>query len=149
MNNLFINNYSIHKHPNWLQNEHFLLHNLNMWLCFVRVTCKYLILWFTNLGTSWYKMCTWKQPPDIEKSSSLSLFFFLTFAITVLRSEVKWSEVAQSCPTLWDAMDCSPPGSLVHGIFQARVLEWVAISFFPLLSITSFLSLPFDLILLL
>ena len=39
------------------------------------------------------------------------------------------SEVAQSCPTLSNPMDCSPPGSSVHGIFQARVLEWVAIAF--------------------
>ena len=39
------------------------------------------------------------------------------------------SEVAQLCPTLSDAMDCSPPGSSIHGIFQARVLEWVAIAF--------------------
>ena len=45
------------------------------------------------------------------------------------------SEVAQSCLTLSDPMDCSPPGSSVHGIFQARVLEWGAIAFsrtFPL-----------------
>ena len=40
------------------------------------------------------------------------------------------SEVAQSCPTLTDPMDCSLPGSSVHGIFQARVLEWGAIAFF-------------------
>ena len=39
------------------------------------------------------------------------------------------SEVAQSCPTLRDPMDCSPPGSSVYGIFQARVLEWGAIAF--------------------
>ena len=39
------------------------------------------------------------------------------------------SEVAQLCPTLCDPMDCSPPVSSVHGIFQARVVEWVAISF--------------------
>ena len=39
------------------------------------------------------------------------------------------SEVAQSCLTPSDPMDCSPPGSSVHGIFQARVLEWVAIAF--------------------
>ena len=39
------------------------------------------------------------------------------------------SEVTQSCPTLRDPMDCSPPGSSVHRIFQARVLEWVAIAF--------------------
>ena len=39
------------------------------------------------------------------------------------------SEVAQSCPTLCDPRDCSLPGSSLHGILQARVLEWVAISF--------------------
>ena len=39
------------------------------------------------------------------------------------------SEVAQSCPTLSDPVDCSLPGSSVHGIFQARVLEWGAIAF--------------------
>ena len=39
------------------------------------------------------------------------------------------SEVAQSCPTLSDPMDCSPPGSSIHGIFQARVLEWGVIAF--------------------
>ena len=39
------------------------------------------------------------------------------------------SEVTQSCPTLPDPMDCSPPGSSAHEIFQARVLEWVAIAF--------------------
>ena len=38
------------------------------------------------------------------------------------------SEVTQSCPTLSDPMDCSLPGSSIHGIFQARVLEWVAIA---------------------
>ena len=38
-------------------------------------------------------------------------------------------EVAQSCPALCDPMDCSPSGSSVHGIFQARILQWVAISF--------------------
>ena len=38
------------------------------------------------------------------------------------------SEVSQSCPTFSDPMDCSPPGSSIHGIFQARVLEWGAIA---------------------
>ena len=44
-------------------------------------------------------------------------------------SLMRESEVAQSCPTLSDPMDCGPPGSSVHGICQARVLEWVAIAF--------------------
>ena len=39
------------------------------------------------------------------------------------------SEVTQSCPTLSNPMDCSLPGSSIHGIFQARVLEWGAIAF--------------------
>ena len=39
-------------------------------------------------------------------------------------------KLLQSCLTLCDPMDCSPPGSSVHGILQARILEWVAISFF-------------------
>ena len=43
-----------------------------------------------------------------------------------VRSE---SEVTQLCPTLHDPLDCSPPGSSVHGIFPARVLEWVASAF--------------------
>ena len=43
------------------------------------------------------------------------------------RSEVKF---AQSCPNLWDSMDCSPPGSSVHGVLQGRILEWAAIFFF-------------------
>ena len=49
--------------------------------------------------------------------------------VTCVMTSESESEVAQSCPTLCDPMDCSPPGSSVHGIFQARILEWVAISF--------------------
>ena len=45
------------------------------------------------------------------------------------------SEVTQSCPTLPDPTDCSLPGSSVHGIFQARVLEWGAIAFSEYISI--------------
>ncbi len=53
------------------------------------------------------------------------------------------SEVAQSCPTLSDPMDCSLPGSSVHGIFQARVLEWVAIAFSVYLLIYIYMLLYF------
>ena len=53
------------------------------------------------------------------------------------------SEVAQSCPTLSDLMDCSLPGSSVHGIFQARVLEWGAIAFSLVLALVGFFFPPF------
>ena len=42
---------------------------------------------------------------------------------------IQWKWVVQLCPTLWDPMDCRLPGSSVHGIFQAIVLEWIEISF--------------------
>ena len=50
------------------------------------------------------------------------------FSHEQIRRMNEW-EIAQSCPTLCDPMDCSLPGSSVHGIFQARILEWVAIFF--------------------
>ena len=53
----------------------------------------------------------------------------LLFCVQVIKHYESESEVAQSCLTLCDPMDCSLPGSSVHGIFQARVLEWAAISF--------------------
>ena len=52
------------------------------------------------------------------------------------------SEVTQSSPTLGDIMDCSLPGSSVHGIFQARVLEWDAIDFSAPVIITYIIYLP-------
>ena len=60
----------------------------------------------------------------------------LTEEVAVRLSLESWIEMRcamcvliQLCPTLCDPLDCSPPGSSVHGIFQARILEWVAISF--------------------
>ena len=54
---------------------------------------------------------------------------FTSWAKREVPSLLKWSEVAQLCPTLCDPVDCSPPSSSIHGILQARILEWVAISF--------------------
>ena len=59
----------------------------------------------------------------------LSLHRFRTVRPLLRVEWVKWvSEVTQSCPTLCNPVDCSPPGSSIHGILQARILEWVAIS---------------------
>ena len=65
--------------------------------------------------------CPWDSP---GKNSGVGCHFLLQ--CMKVKSE---SEVAQLCSTLCDPMDCSLPGSFVHGIFQARVLEWAAISF--------------------
>ena len=65
--------------------------------------------------------CPWDAP---GKNTAVGCHFLLQ------RMKVKsQSEVAQSCPTFCDPMDCSPPDSSIHGILQARILEWVAISF--------------------
>ena len=66
-------------------------------------------------------LCPWDSP---GKNTGVGCHFLLQ--CMKVKSE---SEVAQSCPTLSDPMDCSLPGSTVHGIFQARVLEWGAIAF--------------------
>ena len=69
---------------------------------------------------------------QLQKSNDLKILEELisSWVLTTYKiSKGLISEVAQSCPTLHDPMDCSLPGSSVHGILQARVLEWVAISF--------------------
>ena len=66
-------------------------------------------------------LCPWDSP---SKSTGVGCHCLLQ--CMKVKSE---SEVAQSCLTLSNTMDCSPPGSSVHGIFQARVLEWGAIAF--------------------
>ena len=66
----------------------------------------------------------------------LSLYFIkfkIPLMIRLIMSTKSESEVAQSCPTLCNPTDCSLPGSSIHGIFQARVLEWVAIAFSELI----------------
>ena len=65
--------------------------------------------------------CSWDSP---GKNTGVGCHFLLQ--CMKMKSE---SEVAQSCPTLRHPMDCSLPGSSIHGIFQAKVLEWGAIAF--------------------
>ena len=65
--------------------------------------------------------CPWDSP---GKNTGVGCHFLLQ--CMKAKSE---SEFAQSCPTVSDPMDCSLPGSSIHGIFQARVLEWGAIAF--------------------
>ena len=69
------------------------------------------------------------HPCLLVGTMSLHVFCPLCTWIVSLLTVESESEVAQSCLTLCDPVDCSPPGSSVHGILQARILEWVAISF--------------------
>ena len=91
------------------------------------------------LGSLW--LGPWLAKDRLTKGKHTSLFNFLMKPPMSCKAHVlgdtgsfiriwrhKWSEVAQSCPTLCDPMDCSPPGLPVNGIFQARVLEQGAIS---------------------
>ena len=84
--------------------------------CFSRVR-----LCVTPWTTGHQAPCPWDSP---GKNTGVGCHFLLQ--CTKVKRE---SEVAQSCPTLRDPMDCSLPGFSIHGIFQARVLEWGAIAF--------------------
>ena len=69
---------------------------------------------------------------SFKPAFSLSSFTFIIrsfFSSSLLPATCVCMLVAQSCPPLCDLMDCSLPGSFVHGILQARILEWVAIPF--------------------
>ena len=89
-------------------------------------------LWWTLLGLAriqhnWLDLATFLSSHIKQKcypSGAVKLFWHWLH-----EKEVEVSKVAQSCPTLCDPKDCCLPGSSVHGIFQARVLEWVAIPF--------------------
>ena len=79
-----------------------------------------------------------KVPAEIENYISqtptgaiqfIPVFFVFSSVLISFETWCLWS-VVQQCLTLCDSMECSPPGSSVHGIFQARIPEWVAISYF-------------------
>ena len=77
-----------------------------------------MVVWY-----SWYKM-------PLKQRVPWNYFFFLIneIQLCLLTKKVKVKSLSR-CPTLCNPMDCSPPGSSVHGILQARELEWAAISF--------------------
>ena len=69
------------------------------------------------------------QPRDRTQVSCIASGYFTNWILDTSQVICLLSEVAQSCLTLCDPMNCSLPGSSVHGILQAVVLEWIAISF--------------------
>ena len=102
-----------------------------------RNSCYMLLLLLLRSRFSRVQLCATPEtaahqaPPSLDspgKNTGVGCHFLLQ--CMKVKSE---SEVAQSCPTLSDLMDCSLPGSSIHGIFQARVLEWGAIAFSKLI----------------
>ena len=83
--------------------------------------------------------CPWDSP---GKNTGVGCHFLLQ--CTKMKRE---REVTQSCPTLSDPMDCSLPGSSVHGFVQARVLEWGAIAFSYFLFLLTPINFPYHLLL--
>ena len=121
--------------------EHLFMWLLAIWMsslvkCLFRSSGPFLIGFFAAAAAKSLQSCPTLRPRRWQptrlcrpwdspgKNTGVGCHFLLQ--CMKVKSE---SEVAQSCPTLSDPMDCSPPGSSVHGIFQARVLEWGAIAF--------------------
>ena len=102
-----------------------------MWTNFKSLWSMLLLLLLSRLSRVW--LCVTPQTAAHQAPPSLGFSrqeywrscHFLLQCMKVKRE----SEIAQSCPTLRDSMDCSLPGSSAHGIFQATVLEWGAIAF--------------------
>ena len=102
--------------------------------CTLISVCEQSQLLWGNQNTAWLWPCHWFRGRHVPqatpkrrspgKNTGVGCHFLLQGM--KVKSE---SEGVQSCPTLSDPMDCSLPGSSVHGIFQARVLEWGAIAF--------------------
>ena len=95
------------------------------------LACQFLLLLLSRFSRvrlcATPQMASHQAPPSLDspgKNTGVGCHFLLQ--CMQVKSE---SEVTQSCPTLSDPMDCSLPGSSVHGIFQARLLEWGAIAF--------------------
>ena len=112
----------------WLSHTH--------WVSSIKTVA--LSLRFPHVKHEWWSpplvvLCVNTVKPDIWLNTTQMLIWRYFADVASICSQLllsqSESEVAQSCPTLCDPMDCSLPGSSVHGIFQARVLEWVVISF--------------------
>ena len=66
---------------------------------------------------------------SLVKAKASPVVVYICESWTIKKAATAAAKSLQLCPALSDPMDCSPPGSSVHGIFQARVLEWIAIAF--------------------
>ena len=105
----------------------------SVWLEVLGLPCSMRVP--SGLLSVMYQVRTQHGLENLPYWGSLSpLLFPMGKALELMSSMGFWSRkvkvlVAQSCLTLWDPMDCSPPGSSVHGILQTRILEWAVIYF--------------------
>ena len=98
-----------------LRERQWIIINVTRWWLHSHLLFQMCFLAWVNQHIPWYLLCSWAI--DSEKA-------FCSVCLCVcVRS------IAQSCPTLCNPLDCSLSGSSVHGIFQARILQWVAISY--------------------
>ena len=96
----------------WLWERKLVYYFLHLTVCFQKLTCLWfmLLLWYRNSS----HVCLLPRLKKFKWDKLLCCVVILN---------------AESCPTLCDPVDCSPPSSSVHGISQARILKWVAVSF--------------------
>ena len=96
---------------------------------FLELSCFMMIQWmFTTWSLVPLPFVNSVLTSEVLDSCTVEAWLGEFWALLCYHVKESESEVAQSCPTLCDPMDCSLPCSSVHGIFQARVLEWVTIS---------------------
>ena len=101
------------------------LMNINLSICgFLAIAFLLLLLLLSHFSR--VRLCATPQTVAHQAPPSLGFSRQEHWSGLSFPSPMHESEVAQSCPTLNDPMDCSQPGSSIHGIFQARVLEWGA-----------------------
>ena len=96
--------------------------------CAVRSFTKLLLLLLLSCFSR-VRLCETPQTTANQAPPSLGFSRQEHWSGLPFPSPISESEVTQLCPTPSDPLDCSPPGSAIHGIFQARVLEWLAITF--------------------
>ena len=106
---------------------------LRFWLQEPRSTAKYLFQSQGSIINSYSQrsliVITFKTPILLPVMVAMFPILASSGKVLLLKPHYVCVFVAQSCPTICDPMDCSPPGSSVHIILQARLLEWVAIPF--------------------
>ena len=92
--------------------------------------CKVQLFIVLFLGMIWYNYLTIINFSELQVIQNNSHYFKVKLILYVCVCVCVCTKSLQSCLTLCDPRDCSPPGSSVHGIFQARILEWIAVPCF-------------------